>query len=140
MSKVLKSGILVQSWENIYPHAYPPISLIRACLNKIGTEDVEVILIAPCWPNQVWFPEILDLTIDSPLSIPLSQRLLKQTFSHHFHENPNKLYLHTWRLSIDFTRKDGFLKRLRKGKLYIREPLQQGYMHISERFQRMVPI
>ena len=30
---------------------------------QIRTEDVEVILIGPCWPNQEWFPELLDLTI-----------------------------------------------------------------------------
>ena len=38
----------------------------------IRTEDVEVILIGPCWPNQEWFPELLDLTIDFPLILPPS--------------------------------------------------------------------
>ena len=129
-----KVDSLVQSWKNLYAYAYPPTSLIRACLNKIRTEDVEVILIAPCWPNQEWFPELLDLTIDFPLILPPSQRLLKQTFSHHFHQNPKNLNLHAWRLSRDFTRREGFLKRLPKGSLYLREPLLRGYMNISGRF------
>ena len=129
-----KVDSLVQSWKNLYAYAYPPTSLIRACLNQIRTEDVEVILIAPCWPNQEWFPELLDLTIDFPLILPPSQRLLKQTFSHHFHQNPKNLNLHAWRLSRDFTRREGFLKRLPKGSLYFREPLLRGYMNISGRF------
>ena len=32
-------------------YAYPPTSLIRACLNKVRTENVEIVLIAPVWPN-----------------------------------------------------------------------------------------
>ena len=39
---------------------------------QIRTEDVEVILIGPCWPNQEWFPELLNLTIDFPLILPPS--------------------------------------------------------------------
>ena len=37
---------------------YPPTSLIRACLNKVRTENVEIVLIAPGWPNQEWFPDL----------------------------------------------------------------------------------
>ena len=66
-----KVDSLVQSWRNPYAYVYPPTSLIRACLNKSG-QDVEVILIGPCWPDQEWFPELLDLTIDFPFILPPS--------------------------------------------------------------------
>ena len=65
-----KVDSLVQNWDGLYAYAYPPTSLIRACLNKVRTENVEIVLIAPVWPNQEWFPDLLDLSIDFPISLP----------------------------------------------------------------------
>ena len=72
---------LVQNWDGLYAFAYPPTSLIRACLNKVRTENVEIVLIAPGWPNQEEFPDLLDLAIDFPITLPPVQKLLKQIFS-----------------------------------------------------------
>ena len=101
-----KVDSLVQSWDGLYAYAYPPTSLIRACLNKVRTENVEIVLIAPVWPNQEWFPDLLGLSIDFPIIIPPVQKLLKQTFSHHFHPHPWNLNLHAWRLSRHSTRRE----------------------------------
>ena len=46
-----KVDSLVQNWDGLYAYAYPPTSLIRACLNKVRTENVEIVLIAPVWPQ-----------------------------------------------------------------------------------------
>ena len=83
----VESGSHVQNWDGLYAYAYPPTSLITACLNKVRTESIEIILIAPGWPNQEWFPDLLDLAIDFPISLLPVQKLLKQT-SHHFHPHP----------------------------------------------------
>ena len=72
-----KVNSLVQNWDGLYAYAYPPKSLIRACLNKVRTESVEIVLIAPGWPNQEWFPDLLDLAIDFPITLPPMQKLLK---------------------------------------------------------------
>ena len=47
-----KVDSLVQNWDGLYAYAYPPTSLIRVCLNKVRTENVEIVLIAPGWHNQ----------------------------------------------------------------------------------------
>ena len=47
-----KVDSLVQNWDDLYAYEYPPTSLIRACLNNVRTENVEIVLIAPGWPNQ----------------------------------------------------------------------------------------
>ena len=117
--------------DGLYAYAYPPASLIRACLNKVRTENVEIILIAPGWPNQEWFPDLLDLAIDFPITLPPVQKLLKQTFSHHFHPHPWNLNLHAWRLSRDSTRREDFLRRLPKGSLYLRDNPQQGFTNFK---------
>ena len=54
-----KVDSLVQSWAGLYAYAYPPTALIRSCLNKIRLDKAEVILIAPYWPNQEWFPDLV---------------------------------------------------------------------------------
>ena len=94
---VLESGQSCPELGRLYAYTctYPPTSLIRACLNKVRTENVEIVLIAPGWPNQEWFPDLLDLAIDFPITLPPVQKLLKQTFSHHFHPHPWNLNLHT---------------------------------------------
>ena len=61
---------LVQNWNGLlYAYAYPPTSLLRACLIKVKTENVEIVLIAPGWPNQEEFPDLLDLPLDFPITL-----------------------------------------------------------------------
>ena len=128
-----KVDSLVQNWDGLYAYAYPPTSLIRACLNKVRTESVEIVLIAPGWPNQEWFPDLLDLAIVFPIALSPVQKLLKQTFSHHFHPHAWNRNLHAWMLSRDSTRREDFLKRLPKGSLYLRDNPQRGFTNLSGR-------
>ena len=124
---------LVQNWNGLYAYAYPPTSLLRACLIKVRTDNVEIVLIAPGWTNQEEFPDLLDLPLDFPITLPPVQKLLKQTFSHHFHPHPWLLNLHAWRLSRDSTRREDFLKRLPKGSLYLRDNPQRSFTNLSGR-------
>ena len=72
-----KVDSLVQNWDGLYAYAYPPTSLIRACLNKVRAENVEIVLIAPGWPNQEWFPDLLALPIDFPITQPSPLEVIK---------------------------------------------------------------
>ena len=128
-----KVDSLVQNWNGLYAYAYPPTSLIRACLNKFRTENVEIVLIAPGWPNQECFPDLLDLAIDFPITLQPVQKLLKQTFSHHLHPLPWNLNLHSIEVIRDSTRREDFLKRLLKGSLYLRDNPQRGFTNLRGR-------
>ena len=79
-----KVDSLVQSWEGLYAYAYPPTALIRQTLNKLILHRAELILIAPLWPKQEWFPDLLRLSIAFPLVLPPTAKLLKQSFSQTF--------------------------------------------------------
>ena len=96
-----KVDSLVQSWEGLYAYAYPPTALIRQTLNKLILHRAELILITPLWPKQEWFPDLLRLSIAFPLVLPPTAKLLKQSFSQHFHQMPRILNVHEWRLSVD---------------------------------------
>jgi hypothetical protein len=54
------------SWEGLIAYAYPPTPLNLAVLNKAASSRIRLYLIAPCWPNQAWFPGLLELLTDHP--------------------------------------------------------------------------
>ena len=128
-----KVDSLVQSWEGLYAYAYPPTNLIRSALSKIRTDRAEVILIAPLWPHQEWFSDLIRLSVDFPLELPALPKLLRQTFSHHFHKNPERLNLHAWKLSADSVKLEGFHKRCQIGSLFRRDSLRYSSTSISGR-------
>jgi hypothetical protein len=115
-----KVDSLLQSWSNLYAYAYPPTTLIRPCLNKLQEEQAEILLVAPLWPNQEWFPDLIALSIDFPLVLPSSRTMLKQTFSHHFHPSPAVLNLHVWRLSADPSKRRDFIRKCPRDSLFHR--------------------
>ena len=123
-----KVDCLIQNWRNLYAYAYPPTNLIRPCLNKVMLDQPELILIAPWWPNQEWFPDLLALSVDFPWPLPISRSLLKQTFSHQFHTRPEILNLHAWKLSPDLLKRRVFLGKCPKGSLFLQGNLLQEYM------------
>ena len=67
----------LQCWQNRFLYMFPPTKIIKRTLLKFRTSRLaEAILIAPLWPQQSWFPEILDLLVDRPRSLPKIKNLL----------------------------------------------------------------
>ena len=98
----LATDALLQSWNGWLAYAFPPWSLIPTVLKKLrSSSGVLLTLIAPYWPQRPWFPELLDLVVDGPVALPLSQDLLRQPHFHRFHQGVSGLSLHAWRLSSD---------------------------------------
>ena len=112
-----KVDSLGQSWEGMYVYAHPPMALIKLILHR-----AELILIAPLWPKQKWFPDLLRLSIDFQLVLPPTAKLLKQS-SHHFNQRPRFLNLHAWRLSVDPIKLEGFWNKCPTGSLFLNENL-----------------
>jgi hypothetical protein len=50
--------------------ANPPWALIGRMLQKIIHDKTEIILIAPVWPTQAWYPTLLELLVAVPLLLP----------------------------------------------------------------------
>ena len=93
---------LLQNWNGWLAYAFPPWALIPAVLKKLrSSSGVLLTLIAPYWPQLPWFPELLDLVVDGPVTLPLSRDLLRQPHFHRFHLAVSRLSLHAWRLSSD---------------------------------------
>ena len=55
---------------------FPSFSLIGRILLRVREEGLTMILVTPNWPAQLWFSQILDLSITETLLLPQCQRLL----------------------------------------------------------------
>ncbi|KAA6398233.1 MAG: hypothetical protein EZS28_006240 [Streblomastix strix] len=48
---------LNQTWKYELPWIHPPIPLLPAVLKKIREEQIEAMIIAPLWPDQIWYTQ-----------------------------------------------------------------------------------
>ena len=93
---------LLQSWDDLQAYAFPPIAIIRRVLLKLrSSKNCELTLIAPFWPQRDWFPDLLELLSDVPVTLSGRRDLLRQPHFHRFHLNLPMLQLTAWRLSSD---------------------------------------
>ena len=63
------------SWDGLEAYAFPPFALIHRVLLKIRESRTRVLLVAPQWPRQPWFPLLLHLLVDLPVQLPPHPRL-----------------------------------------------------------------
>ena len=74
--KALAIDALSMDWNHLHAYAFPPFILIPAVLEKIRQHQCRIVLIAPFWPQQQWFSELLLLLVSAPIRLPLIPRLL----------------------------------------------------------------
>ena len=55
------------NWTSVKGYAFPPIALITRCLEKVRREEADLVLIAPVWPAQAWYPPLLSMICDTPI-------------------------------------------------------------------------
>jgi len=95
----METDALSMSWEGMIAYAYPPHQIMPQVLIQFKrTKACRLILIAPWWPNQMWFPELLRIKQGQPLALPVRSDLLVQPQSNLFHYDPGFLRLHAWLL------------------------------------------
>ncbi|CAG2240950.1 unnamed protein product [Mytilus edulis] len=100
-SKIFAVDAMSLSWKGMFGYAFPPFRFLSPVLQKIAGENCKIIVIAPAWPKQSWFPDLLRLSCACPLVLPLRPDLLSQIKGKVLYQNPEKLHLHAWLLSGD---------------------------------------
>ena len=77
--RALAVDALSQDWQGRSMYMFPPFPLLSKVVQKLrSTQVAEVILVAPWWPSQPWFPHLLRLCVEHPLFLPYRQDLLSQ--------------------------------------------------------------
>ena len=72
-----------------------------------------------------WFWDLVQLSTQIPLQLPVSTSLLKQSHNYKFHSNPQHLNLHAWCLGVDSSKNKASLWRWQRELLLLRGH-QQG--------------
>lgn len=67
-------------WSTEIIYAFPPFSLIGKVLQKFVNDKAEGILIVPNWPTQTWFPQMMQLLVTEPLTLPKGKTMLTLPF------------------------------------------------------------
>ena len=97
-------------------------SLLSKVVQKLRSTQVEgVILVAPWWPSQPWFPHLLRLCVEHPLILPYRQDLLSQQDQKYISDGKS-FHLHVWRLSCDTTKQQAFQTRSLGSRQLLRDP------------------
>ena len=104
-------GALNINWTNLMAYAYPPTALLHKVIQKIKQCHCLIIVIAPGWPGMPWFWDLVQLSTEIPLQLPVSTTLLKQSHKYVFHNNPQQLNLHAWCLGADHSKNKASLWR-----------------------------
>ena len=66
--RALAVDALSQDWQGRSMYMFPPFPLLSKVVQKLrSTQVAEVILVAPWWPSQPWFPHLLRLCVKHPL-------------------------------------------------------------------------
>ena len=84
-------------WSGLTSYAYPPTAL----LSLMRQLNCLISVIPPGWPGMPWFWNLVQLSTEIPLQLPVSRTILKQSHNYVFHSNPQHLNLHTWCLGVD---------------------------------------
>ena len=66
-----------QNWAPLKGFANPPWCLLTRVLNQLERQEAQVILVAPVWKGQPWYPVLLAMLCDFPRRIPLQPNLLQ---------------------------------------------------------------
>ena len=109
--RALAVDALSQDWQGRSMYMFPPFPLLNRIMQKLrSTQVAEVILVAPGWPSQSWFPHLLHLCVEHPLVLPYRQDLLSQQDQKYISDGKS-YHLHVWRLSCDTTKQQAFQAR-----------------------------
>ena len=69
--QVFTVDMMSVSQKGMDAHVFPPWDLIAVLLNRLKLEDCILMLIALCWPDRHWFPDLPSLFIDRPVGLPV---------------------------------------------------------------------
>ena len=103
-------------WTKIQGYANPPWNLISRVLAQVRNQKAQLVLVAPVWKSQVWYPTLLEMLIQEPLLLPNRPGLIQPT--HKVNKPDITPQLAVWVISGLDSKAKGFQKRLLNSSLH----------------------
>ena len=69
------------NWTGLTAYAHPPMTLLHRVIQKVRQCNRLIILKAPGWPGMPWFWDLVQLSTEIPLQLPVPTTLLKNKAS-----------------------------------------------------------
>ena len=68
-----------QQWDKLGGKGYanPPWNLVGRTLSQVQAQRVTIVLVAPVWKAQTWYPTLLGMLMDFPISLHHQARLIQ---------------------------------------------------------------
>ena len=105
-----------QQWEKFRGYANPSWCLIGIVLSQVQRQQTQVILVAPVWKGQPWYPILLEMLYDYPQQLPRTLNLFQRT------SNVNQMdilpQLAVWPVSGKNSDVEVFQRQLRSSSLH----------------------
>ena len=96
--------------EGTIGYANPPWNLVGRVLSMVEHQEASLILVAPIWPSQPWYPKLLSQLVEIPLRIQPQRGLMLETREGCLPEVRPQLAV--WPISGNATQARAFLKGL----------------------------
>ena len=103
------------TWKDQKGYTFPAFALIGKCLQKVQEDRASLLLIAPTWCTQPWYPVQLGLLVSHPLLLPRRVDLFQDPFNR-FHPLRD-LQLAAWEMSGDGMQTREYQKELPNSSL-----------------------
>ncbi len=70
--QAIATDAFLMNWRGFRGYAFPPFALVGRCLQQVIAQNVDhLVLVAPVWPAQPWYPVLLYLAVDKRLLFPV---------------------------------------------------------------------
>ena len=108
--QAIATDAFLMNWRDFRGYAFPPFALVGRCSQQVIAQNVDhLVLVAPVWPAQPWYPVLLHLAVDKRLLFPVGPELLIK--DNHAHPLTN-LQLAVWVLSASIIKHQVFREKL----------------------------
>ena len=113
----------LQTWTHIRGYANPPWNLVGRTLSQIQSQQANVVLIAPVWKSQPWYPTLLLMLINYPRLITSDHQVM-------LNQDPSMMFpqLATWHISGRDTEVNIFRRKLQTSCSNCGEPKPTHHM------------
>ena len=77
--EAMATDVFTLDWKQFRGYANPPWSLVGRVPSQVKELKAQLVLVAPVWKSQIWYPTLLGMVIQEPLLLPASPELIQPT-------------------------------------------------------------